>query len=208
MPMQENERRQYQQQAGLTDEQLEQATGAFTVSDVSARASGLSEDHIAEVRQALRQLAADATILTTKYAGIARRENQDARQLVEQHELDTDRTHLASLIADEYRFTTPLGTVEDKQATIDRILSGGVRAQMLEGGGFQTMDDELQVHGTAAVMTATQNMRGTLLVQDPQTGAVRERDVTGTYRITNTYIYRDGRWQLTASHMSEVASSG
>jgi hypothetical protein len=79
---------------------------------------------------------------------------------------------------------------------------------MLEGGGFQTMDDELQVHGTAAVMTATQNMRGTLLVQDPQTGAVRERDVTGTYRITNTYIYRDGRWQLTASHMSEVASSG
>jgi hypothetical protein len=49
-------------------------------------------------------------------------------------------------------------------------------------------------------------MKGSVSVRYVDTGAVRRRDISGVYHTTHTYVYRDGRWQLSSSHMTKDAT--
>lgn len=207
MVMQDDQRRAYQQAAGLTDEQLRQTIGGFTVEQVSARASGLAAAALTSAQQGVRRLVMDAVIISAKYNEVARRSKQDARSVTAQAEIATDRALLENLIGDEYRMANPFGKVENKQRTINKILSGTIRPDTFGRGGFETTEETFHIHGNTATYAGTFDMHGMGLAQFTKSNAVRARNLTGSYRTTHTFVFRDGRWQITASHMTQVPAT-
>jgi hypothetical protein len=207
MPLDENQRREYLEQAGVTDEQIEQAVGPVRVSEVTARATRHTAADVREAEAGVRQLIADVTIISAKYDEISRRTKQDAREVADSNELARDRALLEEMIGDEYRLMNPFGKAEGKEETINKILSGTIRPDTFGRGGFASSEHELQLHGAerpnTAISVGTFTMRGSGLAQFP-TGAVRWRNLSGTYRTTHTFSFREDRWQITASHLTQV----
>jgi hypothetical protein len=204
MPMAVEQRRRIQEQAGLTDEQVEQAIGTFAVDEESARASGLTREQSEAVRQEVRQLGADAALIAAKYNNIARRTARNPLRELSQEEINADRAHLESLLADEYKFVNPFGNIEDKNRTIDVILNGRILYRSYGGEGFQATEGSLRVHGDTAVLISAFKMRGQGEARRTRTGEIYEQNLDGTYRTTHTFVRRDGRWQYTASQMTTV----
>jgi Domain of unknown function (DUF4440) len=204
MALSTDRRRELQKQTGLTDQQLKETVGEFTVDAASAKASGLSKVQADSTRNALRQVVTDCTLISAKYNEVATRTNQDARTVVPAKEVAADRAALESLFAEEYRFTDPNGNVGDRDKTIDAILSGRVRKEGFGRKGFLTTEETLQLHGKTAVSSGSFHMRGSGIARNLTTGAETRRSRTGTYRTTHTYVQRDGRWQLAASQMTQL----
>jgi Domain of unknown function (DUF4440) len=207
MSMDENRRREYKRQAGVTDAQLDQAIGAAKVSKTSADASGLAAADIGTAEQEVRQLIEDVTVISARYSELSKSSKKDAREVAAAAELNRDRALLQQLIGDDYRLATPFGTTQSKQEVIEAILSGTIRPQTWGRGGFESTEHELQVHGKgkphAVVSTGTLSMKGSGLVEH-ESGARRWRDLSGTYQTTHTYSLRDDHWELTASHMTKA----
>ena len=123
MTMPDELRRQYMEQAGMTDQQLEESIGPVAVARQAPQRSR-SYQRRGGGQDAVRQLMADVTIIQAKYNEISRRADRDAREVTSESELATDRELLSQMIADEYRLTNPFGKTEGKPETINKILSG------------------------------------------------------------------------------------
>lgn len=209
MSMPDDLRRQYMEQAGMTDQQLEESIGPVVVAAPSALAVGAPTRDVEAARDAVRQLMADVTIIQAKYNEIARRAETDAREVTSESELATDRELLGQMIADEYRLTNPFGKTEGKQQTINKILSGTIRPETFGRGGFEALEAGVQVLGNGRIDTivlyGTFYMRGAGLAEF-RSGETGWRDLTGTYRTTHSFVFRDGRWQETAAQMTIVPS--
>jgi Domain of unknown function (DUF4440) len=206
MPISKEKRAEYMRRAGLTEQQIKETTGTFTVDTVNARVSDASEKERAAAAVGVQQLTEECTVVSAMYNQMAKQADKDAREVVSQEQVEEDRALLATLFADEYRFTDPRGNVGDKAKTIDAILSGKVRKEGFGKAGFETTRNDFQVHGngTQAVSTGEFKMRGTGLARHVKTGKTERRSRTGTYRTTHTYIFRDNRWQMAASQMTHV----
>jgi hypothetical protein len=207
MAMEQELRRRYMEQAGLTEQQLEESLGLVTVAPAAVRVAGVTNRQVEAARQGVRRLMADVTILQAKYSTIARTADRDAREVTVDTELATDRGHLEMMIADEYRLTNPFGKTEGKAETINKILSGTIRPDNFGRDGFETTETEIQVHGTGRIDTVV--LCGSLVMRGAglaafRTGEIRWRDLTGTYRTTHSFVLRDGRWQEAAAQMTMV----
>ena len=205
MPMSSEQRRRIQEQAGLTDEQLEQAVGRFSVHEESVRASALSMEQSEAVRQEVHQVGAEAALIAAKYNNIARRTARNPLREISQAEIDADRAHMESLIADEYQFINPFGKVEDKKSTIDVILNGRILFASYGGDGYQTTEGSLRIYGgDKAVLISAFKMLGHGEARRKSTGEVYEQNLDGAYRQIHTFVRRNGRWQYSASQMTTV----
>jgi len=204
VPFSVEKRAEYLRRANLTEEQLRETTGTFAINAVNARISGASDKARSDAAAAVSAVAEECTVISAFYNQLATETDQDARRVAEQSRLDEDRAALEALIADEYRFTDPRGNVGDKAKTIDVILSGKVRKAGFGKAGFLTTKNEVQVHanGESVVSIGEFTMRGTGLARHTRTGEVAQRNRSGTYRTTHTFILRDKRWQLAASQMT------
>jgi hypothetical protein len=232
VPISAEQRLRIQEQAGVTDEQLEQSIGTFAVDEDIARSSHLTTEQREAIRQEIRQLGADAALIAAKYNAIARRTARNPLREISQEEIDVDRAHLESMLADEYKFINPFGNIEDKSRTIDVILNGRIlyssygaeptsvsepaprrwpiwlrwlqRPDRARGPGFQATEGSLRIHGDVAVLISAFRMRGQGEARRIRTGEIYEQNLDGTYRTKHTYVHRDGRWQYASSQMTAV----
>jgi hypothetical protein len=206
MPLQETQRLAYMQLAGLTEQQIEQAIGSYTVPDLLLQATGLARSAIDAARGAIRQLSTDVTIITAKYNALAQRSGGDPRHAVDAAELAADRAALEDTMTEVYSFVTPTGETQDRGTVIDSILGGKLRLPTLGRGGYHVVSDSLQVHGDTAVLTSTIEMSAPVRLAELTSGAAAAATASGTYRLSNTYVQAGGRWQLTSGHLSQVSS--
>jgi hypothetical protein len=208
MPMREKLRSEYMKRAGVTPAQLEESLGQFAVAELNVQATGLDPADIEAARVSVRQVQADAVIISAKYNEMSRTSRRDAREMATAEELATDRQLLDELIADEYRLTNPFGKSEGKGETINKVLSGTIRPEAFGRGAFEALETQLQIHGVgkpeAVVLQGRFYMRGSGLVQYARSGKRGWRKLTGQYRTTHAFILRDGRWMITASQMTRV----
>lgn len=204
MPMTDDRRTEYMRFSGLTDEALHQAVGEFTLDPINSRENGLNTEELGEVRNSVRQVMADTLIIGAKYNKIARRTDRNVGEELDQDEIETDRAFLDELLADEYRFMNPFGDKEGKRRTIDVILNGRILFEGYGRGGYEMVQDSLQIHGDHAIYINAFKLDGHAQAKKRPSGEVYEQDLGGTYRSINTFAYRDGRWQATACQMTRV----
>jgi hypothetical protein len=208
MPLTDDQRREYMRLAGLTDKQIEESIGDFPVDKLSISLAKIPPTKADSAAKAVRQLQADATIISAKYNRIQGDAKRDAREVTAAAELTNDRKLLDELIGDDYRLVNPFGKSEGKAETINKILSGTIKPETFGVGGFEARETSLKVHGEKDPHTVVLHgrffMKGAGLAKFKKSGAVRWRNLTGEYRSTHTFVLRDGRWQMTATHMTQV----
>ena len=91
--------------------------------------------------------------------------------------------------ADEFVFTNSDGALSAKADDLASLKSGSTRLES------QSVDDmRAIVFGDSAVVVGRLTSKGTYL----------GKDLSGVYRFTDTFVKRDGRWQVVASQANRV----
>jgi hypothetical protein len=176
---------------------------AISTTDQKIATKGLPARQVEAARSALQSLNAQCIVLSDKYNQASiKADGKDARQLFDEEEVNKDRATLNSLFADEYSFVDPFGLVGNKESTVETILSGKVRKD-----AFKTAAETLQIHGNAIVSSGKFSMKGSMKVKFKKSGVTRKRDISGDYNSTHTYVERDGRLLLAASHLTKEPST-
>ncbi len=104
---------------------------------------------------------------------------------------------LLSCESDDFRITFGDGTVQGRADQVARL-----RAPLPLGAeyGIAVESNEVRVYGNdAAVVTGIVVERG----KAPTGRPFRQRS-----RYTDTWVFRDGRWQVVASHLSQLKEPG
>ena len=98
-----------------------------------------------------------------------------------------DGPALQQLYADEYLYTDSDGVVRNKTQDIADVTSG--RAKI---ASFLLDDLKVHVYGETAVVTGRNTLKGTF----------EGKDISGSYRFTDVFVKRAGRWQAVATQSS------
>ena len=106
-----------------------------------------------------------------------------------------DRSVLDKHFAEEYVHTNLRGGTTTRSQELDFYAPGSFT---LESGTLE--DVEVHKYGETAVLLAAVNWKG---AQDRAPGG-RTIDLSGRFRVTRTYVWRDQRWQVVASHASKI----
>jgi ketosteroid isomerase-like protein len=99
-----------------------------------------------------------------------------------------DTAFLERILADDYTFITPGGTVLDKQRQIDDLKSGAAASE------FRFSDLKVRVYGDTAVVTGKSTVKGKL----------RDQDITGEYRFTRVFVKRGEHWQCVTAQATRI----
>jgi ketosteroid isomerase-like protein len=91
--------------------------------------------------------------------------------------------------ADDIISTDPSGRVTDKAQDKKDLSSGDLKLQSID-----LSDQRVRIYGDTAVSTGTSAAKATL----------KGQDISGTYRFTNTWVKRNGKWQVVASQIAKV----
>jgi ketosteroid isomerase-like protein len=91
--------------------------------------------------------------------------------------------------ADDIVKTDPSGHVTDKAQDERDLGSGDLKFESME-----LSDMTVRVYGDAAVAAGTNNLNGTY----------KGEDISGKYRFTDTWVRRNGKWQVVASAVEPV----
>jgi ketosteroid isomerase-like protein len=91
--------------------------------------------------------------------------------------------------ADDIITTDPTGRVTSKTQDKTDLSSGDYQIQSEE-----LSDVKVLVYGDTAVAAATNRMKGTY----------KGQDLSGNYRFTDTWVKRNGKWQVVASQYTKV----
>jgi len=91
--------------------------------------------------------------------------------------------------ADDIISTDPGGRVTDKAQDKQDLSSGDLKFQSME-----VSDLKVHVYGNTAVATGANTLKGTY----------KGQDISGTYRFTDTWVKRNGKWQAVASQATKV----
>ena len=91
--------------------------------------------------------------------------------------------------ADDIISTDPTGRVTDKAQDKKDLSSGDLKFQSME-----LSDLKVRAYGNTAVAAGANTLKGTY----------KEQDISGTYRFTDTWVKRNGKWQAVASQGTKV----
>jgi ketosteroid isomerase-like protein len=112
------------------------------------------------------------------------KESLSVEQSLSQAFLQGDWKTVERLYADDLVFTNADGSVTHKLGDVNNLRSGDVKFESID-----TQDMQVQDFGDIAVVT------GKLV----EKGRYKTVDLSGTYRFTDVWAKRNGRWQLVAS---------
>ena len=116
---------------------------------------------------------------------------QSALVDVEQAWADTYKTHnlkvIQELAADDFVFTDEQGAFMNKQSYIKSL--DDVKVQ-----GYTLTDLQAFIYGNTGIVTGIWTGKYT----------VSGKDASGSSRFTDTFVKRDGRWYIVASHDSHA----
>ena len=96
------------------------------------------------------------------------------------------------LEAPEFVSTAPDGKVGDRALDLKDLKSGNFKAE-----GMDVTDMKVQVYGDTAVVTGLTTIKG---------GKYGDQDISGQYRFTDTWVKKNGQWQVVASQATAVKS--
>lgn len=106
-------------------------------------------------------------------------------------DVKADVAALDRILADEYQGSGPEGTVESKSKVLAELKSGEVKIQ-----SALSDDIKITVYRNTAVATGRWTANGKDIAKDKTWG--------GAHRFTDTWVFRDGRWQVVADHWSKM----
>jgi ketosteroid isomerase-like protein len=99
---------------------------------------------------------------------------------------------LDRLLADDYLGISANGTLETKADVLALRRSGQLKITQLD-----LSDVKIRVYGDTAVVTSKVDL----------TGKNGDRDISGHYRYTRVYNYRNGQWRIVSFEASRAGSS-
>ena len=115
---------------------------------------------------------------------------QDVRRL-ERSWLDAyekrDAAAMSAIVADDFTITFPDGSIQTKQQVVDSIKQPGGPAMK-----FRTENVQSRVYGDTVILIG-------LVVSEWKQG---DQLMSDRSRYTDTYVRRNGKWQVVASHLS------
>lgn len=91
--------------------------------------------------------------------------------------------------ADDIVSTDPSGKVTDKQQDVQALKSGELKFESMN-----LSDMKVHVYGNTAVATGTNTIKG----------SYKGQDISGAYRFTDTWVKRNGKWQVVASQGTKI----
>lgn len=91
--------------------------------------------------------------------------------------------------ANDILTTDPSGWVTNKAQDKTNLSSGNLKFESME-----LSDMTVHVYGNTAVAAGTNNLRGTY----------KGEDISGKYRFTDTWVKRNGKWQVAARGLSTI----
>jgi len=119
----------------------------------------------------------------------------DVRKL-ERSWLDAYEKHdvaaMTAIVADDFVITFPDGSQQTKPQILRMIGRPVVPEQAMK---FRTEDVKTRVYGDTVILS------GRVITESTRDGKL----VTEQQTYTDTYVRRDGKWQVVASHLSNVA---
>lgn len=103
-----------------------------------------------------------------------------------------DAKAMETIVADDFTITFSNGRVQTKQQIINSL--NAARERSSRPAKFHTEEVQARVYGDTVILV------GRVITEWQQNGqAVKEQN-----RYTDTYVKRNGRWQVVASHLSDV----
>jgi hypothetical protein len=94
-------------------------------------------------------------------------------------------------LSDDVILTTPEGVVNDKKQTIADVISSDLKLL-----SSRISDMKVRLYGDTAILT----------YRTTDSGTYRGNKIDGQHRWTETFVRRNGNWQIVASHGSRVAA--
>ena len=105
--------------------------------------------------------------------------------------LNKDIAEMERIVADDFTITYSDGSVRDKAETIRGLSLGRKNPNEYHW----TEDSKVRIYGDTAIITG-------IFVYRTRSDA---KETVSKSRYTDTYIKRNGRWQVVASHLSKIA---
>lgn len=102
-----------------------------------------------------------------------------------------DTMAMDRFVAPEWTLTNPMGYVETK-AEADAALRSGD----LDFESMTPQDLKVKVYGDTAIVTG----------QSYDKAKYKGKDVSGTYRFTDVFVKRDGKWMAISTHVTPVVT--
>jgi len=102
-----------------------------------------------------------------------------------------DVSAIKQLYADEFLATYPDGSTTNKSQEIESFASGDLKLV-----SYKFEDMKVHVYGEVAVVTSLSTIKATF----------KDKDVSGSYRGTDVFVKRDGRWQCVATQGTVAAN--
>jgi ketosteroid isomerase-like protein len=106
-----------------------------------------------------------------------------------------DQKAMDQIVADDFSITFPNGGMQNKAQILASLKAPAGASQT--SSKFHTEDVRARVYGDTVIMT------GRVISEWWRDGKIAGKE---TSRYTDTYVKRDGRWQVVASHLSNTAS--
>ncbi len=100
-----------------------------------------------------------------------------------------DAAAIPTYEAEDIVSTDPAGQVTTRDQDIQSLKSGDFKVQSL-----QYPEMKVSVYGNAAVATGLANMKA----------SYKGQDMSGSYRFTDTWVNRGGKWQCVATQVTKV----
>ena len=94
---------------------------------------------------------------------------------------------MSAIVADDFTITFPDGSIQTKQQIVDSIKQPAATAMK-----FRTENVQSRVYGDTVILIG-------LVVSEWKQG---DQVMTDRSRYTDTYVKRNGKWQVVASHLS------
>jgi ketosteroid isomerase-like protein len=101
-----------------------------------------------------------------------------------------DKAFMEKLYADEYLGTDPLGSTYTKSQDLATTTGGEFDLK-----SFELSDLKVHVYGDTAVVTGANAMKAVF----------KGKPIDGTFRFTDVFVKKNGRWQVVASQGTQVA---
>ena len=137
------------------------------------------------------------TVIVGSGSAVAQDDAAQAVQKLERAWLDAYEQHDAkamdAIVADDFSITFPNGSMQTKpqiMASLNRSRPAGAPTMK-----FRTEEVRARVYGDTVILTG-------LVITEIQRGG--QTTSTEQQRYTDTYVKRNGRWQVVASHLSNA----
>lgn len=102
-----------------------------------------------------------------------------------------DIPSLDRILADEYAFTGPTGTIYTKGPHLQDVTSGTFKVLANDVSNVS-----VRIYDTTAVVTGVKKVAANY----------KSHEINGKFRFSDVFVNRDGRWQVVNAHSSAAGS--